>query len=39
VIDVGAELRSVEDEERFANGALDRMNRALDRWARETYGD
>ena len=39
LIDVGAELRGVEDEERFANGALDRMNQALDRWARETYGD
>ena len=39
LIEVGAELRHTEDEERFATAALDRMNRALDRWARETYGD
>ena len=38
LVEIGAELRQAEDEEAFAVAALDRMNRALDRWARETYG-
>lgn len=38
LVEVGSELRRVEDEERFAVADLDRMNRALDRWARNTYG-
>lgn len=38
LIEVGAELRDVAEEERFAQASLDRMNRALDEWARETYG-
>ncbi|GEM_PF-3261712 len=38
LVEVGAELRRVEEEERFAVACLDRMNRALDRWARDTYG-
>jgi len=38
LVEVGAELRRVEEEERFAVASLDRMNRALDRWARDTYG-
>ena len=37
-VEVGAELRRIEEEERFAVASLDRMNRALDRWARDTYG-
>ena len=38
LVDVGVTLRDAEAEERFASEALDRMNHALDRWARETYG-
>ena len=38
LVEVGAALKSSEAEERFAVGALERMNQALDRWARETYG-
>ena len=38
LVEVGAELRRVEEEERFAVASLGRMNRALDRWARDTYG-
>ena len=38
LIEVGAELRRLRDEERFAVSTLDRMNAALERWARETYG-
>lgn len=38
LIEVGAELREAIAEERFAVTTLDRMNQALDRWARETYG-
>ena len=38
LVEVGADLRAAREEERFAVAALDRMNRALDRWARETYG-
>lgn len=39
IVEVGANLRDAVAEERFAVAALDRMNRELDRWARETYGD
>ena len=39
LVEVGANLRDTVAEERFAVAALDRMNRELDRWARETYGD
>jgi len=38
LIEIGADLRDATEEERFASAALDRMNRALDDWARETYG-
>jgi len=38
LIEIGADLRDANEEERFATAALDRMNRALDDWARETYG-
>lgn len=38
LVDVGVELRRTEAEERFATECLDRMNEALDRWAKETYG-
>ena len=38
MIDVGVDLRRAREEERFAVADLDRMNRALDRWAKETYG-
>jgi len=38
LVDLGVTLRAAEAEERFASEALDRMNRALDQWARETYG-
>lgn len=37
LIEVGAEIRLLTEQERFALAALDRMNEALDRWARETY--
>ena len=38
LVDVAVALRKADAEEAFASDALDRMNRALDRWARETYG-
>jgi hypothetical protein len=38
LIEVGAELRRLHDEERFSASILERMNAALERWARETYG-
>jgi hypothetical protein len=38
LLDLGAEYRQLDAEERFASESLDRMNEALDRWARETYG-
>jgi hypothetical protein len=38
LLDLGIEYRRLNDEERFASANLDRMNAALDRWARETYG-
>lgn len=38
LVEVGAQLSDAKEEERFAVAALDRMNRELDRWARETYG-
>ncbi len=37
LVRVGADLRDSVAEERFAVADLERMNRALDRWARETY--
>ena len=37
LVEVATELARTEEEERFASECLDRMNRALDRWARETY--
>ncbi len=37
LVDVGVALRDAEAEERFASADLDRMNRELDRWARETW--
>ncbi len=37
LLDVSQEVRRLNEEERFAVKALDRMNEALDRWARETY--
>ncbi len=38
LVELGCELARLESEERFAAAALERMNEALDRWARETYG-
>ena len=38
LLELGCVLERLEAEERFAGQALDRMNAALDRWARETYG-
>jgi hypothetical protein len=38
LLDLGVEYRQLNEEERFASTALDQMNEALDRWARETYG-
>lgn len=38
LVDVGVELRQVEAEESFATADLERMNAALDAWARETWG-
>lgn len=37
LIEVGAEINRLDEEERFSSNALERMNAALDRWARETY--
>ncbi|MAG55115.1 MAG: hypothetical protein CMJ83_02370 [Planctomycetes bacterium] len=38
MLDLGAEVHQLDEVEAFSSAALDRMNRALDRWARETYG-
>ena len=38
MLDLGAILRRLEAEEEFATADLERMNEALDRWARETWG-
>ena len=38
LLDLSATVRRLNEEDRFATQALDRMNEALDRWARETYG-
>jgi hypothetical protein len=38
LLEIGMEYRRLNDEERFASANLDRMNDALERWARETYG-
>lgn len=38
LLDLGVEHRQLNEEERFASATLDRMNEALERWARETYG-
>ena len=38
MLDLGAIMRRLNDEESFAASSLARMNEALDRWARETYG-
>jgi hypothetical protein len=38
LLELGTEFRHLNDEEQFAIANLDRMNEALDRWARETYG-
>ena len=38
LLDLAMELRRLNDEEEFAVANLYRMNEALDRWARETYG-
>ena len=35
--DLDHQLRLLRSEERFSAEALERMNAALDRWARETY--
>ena len=37
LVEVGAEIRQLDEQERFSAAALDRMNEALDRWVRETY--
>jgi hypothetical protein len=37
LVDLEIQCRQLASEERFAVEALDRMNEALDRWARETY--
>ena len=38
LIDLETESERLRNEERFSADALRRMNDALDRWARETYG-
>ncbi len=38
MLDLGATLRRLDAEEEFATSNLARMNEALDRWARETWG-
>ena len=38
LLELDTEARQLNVEERFAIANLDRMNEALDRWARETYG-
>jgi hypothetical protein len=37
LIEIGADLRELDEQESFSVAALDRMNEALDRWARDTY--
>ena len=38
LIELAVEAERLQAEERFSQRVLDRMNDALDRWARETYG-
>jgi len=38
MLELGIEVRKLTSEERFSIQALDRMNEALDRWAKDTYG-
>jgi hypothetical protein len=38
LLELGMEYRRLNNEEQFARADLDRMNEALERWARETYG-
>ncbi len=38
LVDLGPETHRLTEEERFALRALNRMDLALDRWARDTYG-
>ncbi|MBW2497278.1 MAG: hypothetical protein JRF61_08405 [Deltaproteobacteria bacterium] len=38
LVELEIEARQLCSEERFSIGELERMNSALDRWARETYG-
>lgn len=38
LLELGTEYGRLNDQERFALANLDRMNDALERWARETYG-
>lgn len=38
LLDLSENVRHLKREERFATEMLDRMNEALDEWARETYG-
>ncbi len=38
LLELATEYRQLNDQERFAIANLDRMNEALDQWARETYG-
>jgi hypothetical protein len=37
LIEIGSEIKQLDEQERFSSDALIRMNEALDRWARETY--
>ena len=39
LLELGQEVRRLDGLEAFSRAALDRMNEALDRWARETYGE
>jgi hypothetical protein len=38
LMELSIEARRLRDEEAFSNEHLCRMNEALDRWSRETYG-
>ena len=38
LLELGAQADRLAEEERFALRALNRMDLALDRWARDTYG-
>ncbi len=38
LLELGAQAHRLTEEERFALRALNRMDLALDRWARDTYG-